>query len=67
MNRKIKSIIVVTNMNNSDIEVGVDSVARIENASLEFEDSIVIRYLIYDKDDNLLRELINCPVDVRYE
>ncbi len=49
--------LIVKNMN---------GIARIEDKSLEYENSFYSMFLCYDINDNLVKSIENCPVIVTY-
>ena len=68
--RKIKSITIVSNQgvsttNVGDIINGLE-IAEIKDKSLEYENAIHFIYTAYDEDGEIIKEIINCPVDVTY-
>ena len=60
---KIKTIRI---HNNTSYTVGYGGIVKIEDLSQEFENSIHFIYCCYDKNDNLLFSIENCPVIVEY-
>lgn len=68
--REIQSITIVTNQGVSTITVGDIinglEVAEIQNRSLEWENSLDTIYCAVDADGKIIKEVINCPVDITY-
>ena len=65
---KVKSIQIITNpiLHNLHYKVGVNGVDRIEDRSLEYESSFYSMFLVYDREDDLIESIENCPVVVKY-
>ena len=40
---------------------------RIDDCSLEYETNLVSEYIAYDVNDNKLKRITNCPVDITYK
>ena len=59
---------IVTNVGTDTeyVEVGTYGVTEIKDNSVEWENSIDFIYEIFGEDEKLLRQIINCPVDIKY-
>ena len=64
---EIEQIVVVTRDGVGITSVGSDGVEKIINDSEEWEDGIDFIYNAYGKDGKLLKQIINCPVDITYK
>lgn len=67
MKNVIQQITIVTQQGVGITEVGVNNVAEIKDNSKEYPDHIEFIYDAYDKEGNLLKSIINCPVDITYK
>lgn len=66
-NRKISDITVISGSPEPDVYmVGQGRIAKIEDKSIEYEDSIHFIYHCYDKHGKIVKILVNCPVDITY-
>lgn len=63
---KIKQITVVTYQGVGITEVGRDGVAEIKEESQEYQHGIDYIFKAYDENGKLLKEIINCPVEITY-
>ena len=63
---KVKSITVINGQGSLLIKSGVDGIVRIEDKSLEYEDSFYSMYMCYGEKDNLIKSIEGCPVLVDY-
>ena len=66
MDVKIKSITIVSNCGVRRRTVGQDGVVKIICNNIEYENSIDFVYDVVGKNNKLLHQIINCPVDVEY-
>lgn len=68
--RKIESITIVSNQGVSTISIGQSinglEITEIKDKSLEYENSIDFIYTAYDKGGEVIKEIINCPVEVTF-
>lgn len=63
----VKCVIVLDgNPGGCDYHVGDGKIARIEDVTAEYEDHSETILHCYDNNGNLLRSIINCPVDIEY-
>jgi len=62
----IKRIVIVSHQGVSVCEVGSEGVDHIDDNSLEYDNHICNQYDAYDNKGNLLRQIIDCPVDITY-
>jgi len=71
MASKIKSITALNLQGSHCYDVGEEYnglvVDRIEDNSIEHPDAVTVIYMGFTKDDDIVFELINAPVDVEYE
>lgn len=63
---KVRSIQVINGQGSLFISEGQNGIDRIEDKSLEYEDSFYSMYLCYDKDNHLVKSVENCPIVVDY-
>ncbi|MED3650628.1 hypothetical protein [Heyndrickxia sporothermodurans] len=64
---KIKQITINLPLATKTYTVGYDGVSEIEDANIEYSDSIHWYYRIKDSEGRLIAEIINSPVEVEYE
>ena len=63
--REIYQIVIVTSQ--VDVIIDIDeSIAKIEDKSIEFEDSLHHIYHCYDNEGGIIRIIENCPVSISY-
>ena len=71
MKTKIKSLTVVNLQGTRAYCVGEVYnellLDRIEDKSIEYEDSITIIYIGFTEEDDIVFEVINAPIDVEYD
>lgn len=67
MKNIIEEIVVITYNGLGITTVGINHVAEIKDNSKEWEDHIDFIYDVYDDKANLVKSIINCPVDIRYK
>ena len=71
MSSKIQSVTIVNQQGTRAYCVGVEYngllLDQIQDRSVEFPDSITIIYAGLTKDNDLVFEAINAPIDVQYE
>ena len=67
MKNIIEEIVVITYNGLGITSVGINNVAEIKDNSKEWEDHIDFIFDVYNKEGNLLKSIINCPVDIRYK
>ena len=70
----INRVIVVTNCQERYYTIGhvfsaldTRTIDRIENFTTEYSDALHVSFVGYDKNNNVLFELINLPVEVTYK
>ncbi len=67
---KIKQIIIVCQQGTSLTcvggVIGNVEIVEIKDESIEFESSVVMIYVAYDIDGNVLKRIENCPCDITY-
>jgi len=63
----IRQITVVNQQGTSICVLGFNGVERIVNNTFESESGTDYQYDAYDKNGKLLRQIINCPVDIEYQ
>jgi hypothetical protein len=63
---KIKHLTIVSNDWGVAISVGHGGVVEIRDNTREGDDCYDPVYEVYGEDNKLMREIINCPVDIIY-
>ena len=63
----IKQITIIRGSGVKQYQVGCDGVERIEDNSMQWENSIDFIFKVYGRENKLIAEIINCPVDIKYK
>lgn len=66
MKNIISEIAIVTNQDRQITSVGKGDVVEIKDNTKEYEDHIDFIYDVYGSAGNLLKSIINCPVEIKY-
>jgi len=70
MGLEVKCVTIINGVDTIRYSIGdkinKKEIAKITDSSLEFDDSYASIYLIYDKDEKLIKSIENCPVDVTF-
>ena len=64
--KRVKSISIINGKDSQIITDGINGIDRIEDKSMDFENSFYSMYLCFDSDSNLIKSIENCPVVVDY-